>query len=305
MSLLDKLKKNSNCWIRFELGLNHLEGKEYFKEVHHRSTTIFNFLSDENDDILTTVCISNPVDSKKAKRPNMKRFIKNKKLIYSLKCNTLAFEFDEENTEMETRQYSLKVKKHDIRLGYLIQSIGYTDFSRKPRVDGSVYLLNLTKKILFHMYDDRGCDVYSFEKEELLPVYHKFRNWILDFNRIQIDRMFEQGLFNIYETLEDTEKRILLNQKKVKETEINLHLVNTCYITHEIELPKETAEESIREIEQTGFEISLEYMLSDSIILRATKKEALALVDYQTELMSLYSRKYKGKYNGWSITKAF
>ncbi|MBK5445016.1 MULTISPECIES: DUF3885 domain-containing protein [unclassified Peribacillus] len=305
MRLLDQLKKNSNYSIRFELGLIQLKGKEYFDEMHHRATTILNSIFDKNDDILIVVCISNPIDYKKIDSPNIKRFIKNKKLIYDLKCKTIAFEFDEEDTEMETKQYSLKVKKHDIRLGYLIQSIGFKEFGMKPRVNGSFYLLNLTKETLFHMYDDRGCDVYGLEKEKLLPLYYKFRKWILDYDRIRFDRMFEQGLFNIYESPEDMEKRLELNEKKVKETGINLYQVNTCYITHELEIPKVFAEECLSEMTQTGFEINFEQKLSDSIILRATKKAALALVDYQTELMSLYSRKYKGKYNGWSAIKAF
>ena len=305
MKLLDRLKKEQNYWIRFELGLDQLDGREYFKEMHHRATTIFNSLFDNSDDLLIVVNSSNPVDCKETESPNIKRFIKNKKLIYGLKCNTIAFEHDEEDTEMETKQYSLKVKKHDIRLGYLIQSIGNSDFSRKPRVNGSVYLLNLTKDTLFHMYDDRGCDVFGLEKEKLLPVYHKFGKWILDFNRIQIDSMFELGLFNIYETSEDIRKRLKINEEKVKETGINLYQDNTCNITHELAFPKAFAEESLSELKQTGFEISFEHMLNDSIILRATKKEALALVDYQTELMSLYSIKYNGKYNGWSASKAF
>ena len=150
------------------------------------------------------------------------------------------------------------------------------------------------------MYDDRGCDVYGLEKEKLLPLNHEFRKWILDYNRIQIDRKFEQGLFNIFETSEEAEIRIALNEKKVKKTGINLNQFNTCYITHELEIPKEHAEESLAEITQTGFKISFEQKINNSFTLKATKIEALALVDYQTELMSLYSRKYKGKYNGWS-----
>jgi len=305
MNLLDQLKNEQNYWIRFELGLNQLDGREYLKEMNHRATTIFNSAFDNSDDILIVVNSSNPVDCKETENPNIKRFIKNKKLIYGLKYNTIAFEHDNEETKMETKQYSLKVKKHDIRLGYLIQSIGNSDFSRKPCVNGSVYLINLSKDTLFHMYDDRGCDIYGLEKEKLLPLYHKFRKWILDYNRIQIDSNFKQGLFNLYETSEDKRKRLKLNEKKVKEIGINLYQVNTCNITHELEFPKEFAEEFLSEMKQTGFEISFEPMHNDSIILRATKKEALALVDYQTELMSLYSIKYNGKYNGWSASKAF
>ena len=49
----------------------------------------------------------------------------------------------------------------------------------------------------------------------------------------------------------------------MKETGINLYQVNTCYITHELEIPKELAEESLSEITQTGFEINFEQKLND------------------------------------------
>ncbi|MER1985884.1 MAG: DUF3885 domain-containing protein [Solibacillus sp.] len=302
MELLERLKKSSNYWIRFELGLIQLKDKAYFEEINHRAITIFNALFDKNDEILIVNSIRQHIDDKKVDLPRIMRFIHNKKVIYGLKCKTIPDEFDE---EIEIKQYSLNVKKDDIRLRYLIQSISNQDFARKPMVNGSLYLLNLTKESLFHMYDDRGCNVYSFDKEKLLTLYSNFRNWILDYNRIQIDRIFEQGLFNVYETSKEMGERLELNEKKVKETGINLFYDNTCYITHKLEIPKEYAEECLSEMTQTGFEIDFEQKHNNSIILSATKLEALALVNYQTELMAFYSKKYKGKYNGWSVIKAF
>ncbi|MFJ7698488.1 DUF3885 domain-containing protein [Lysinibacillus fusiformis] len=300
MELLDRLMKNSNYWIRFELGLIQLEGKQYFEEIHHRAMTIFNSLFDKTDEILMVNCISNHIDYKKNDLPRIIRFIHNKKIIYSLKCKTIPYEYDEEDIEMETKQYSLNVKKDDIRLRYLIQSISNQDFALKPMINGSLYLLNLTKETVFHMYDDRGCDVYSFDKEKLLPLYSNFRNWILDYDRIQIDRKFEQGLFNLYETSIEMEERLESNENKVREIGINLFQVNTCYITHKLEIPIKCAKECLSEMTQTGFGINFEQKDND-IIISATKLEALALIDYQSELMTLYSKKYKGKYNGWSV----
>ena len=40
-------------------------------------------------------------------------------------------------------------------------------------------------------------------------------------------------------------------------------------------------------------------------IVSASKWEALTLIDHQCELMALYSQKYNGKYNVWSVIKAF
>ena len=41
------------------------------------------------------------------------------------------------------------------------------------------------------MYDDRGLDIISADKEILGPIYKKQKDWILDYDREQIDKQFE------------------------------------------------------------------------------------------------------------------
>ncbi|MFF2177848.1 DUF3885 domain-containing protein [Lysinibacillus sp. NPDC058147] len=305
MELFNQLTRNPKYWIRFELGLVELEGEEYSKEIYHRVLSIFNFLFNKTDTIMLIASINTSIEYRGNDLVNIHRFLKNKKLIYGLNCKTVPYEYDEEDTEMKTIQYSLKLKKEDIRLGYLFQAISNTNFDRKPRIEGNLYLLNLSKSTLLHMYDDRGCDVYSLDKESLLPLYHKYRNWILDYNRIQIDHIFKEGLFNYSETSTEMENRLQTNKSRVQETRINLYEVNTCDITHQIEIPKDSTEECVKEIEQTGFIIEVDNKYNDYNVLKVMKTEALALIDYQTELMSLYSKKYNGKYKGWSVKRAF
>ena len=43
---------------------------------------------------------------------------------------------------------------------------------------------------LYHLYDDRGLDVLGSSRELLLPLYHQFHGWILEYNLEQIDRVF-------------------------------------------------------------------------------------------------------------------
>lgn len=305
MELFNQLKKSSTNWIRFELGLVELDGNDYYKEMHYRAKSILKFLFNNSDTIWLIASVSNHIDYKGIDLPNIKRFLRNPKLIYDVKCKTVPFEFDEEDTEMRTIQYSLKVNKEDIRLDFLIRAIGNKESLRKPRINGNLYIVNETKGILFHMYDDRGCDVFSLDEDILLPLYHKFRKWILDYDRVEIDRAFKEGLFNCYETTEEKEKRLKTNRIKVKETKINLFQVNTCHITHTLEIPNECAKEFISEIGETGFNITIEDKNNDYTTIKTTKTEALALVDYQSELMFLYSKKYKGEYKGWSVKKAF
>ncbi|GEL05226.1 DUF3885 domain-containing protein [Rummeliibacillus stabekisii] len=234
MELFNQLKNNSKYWLRFELGLVELEGKEYFKEIYHRIFSIFDFLFDRNDTIMFITAINESVEHKGKDLPNIKRFLKDKRLIYGLSCKTVPYEFDEEDIEMRTTLYSLKVKKESIRRDYLFQAISNQDFARKPSIMGNVYLLNLSQNTLLHMYDDRGCDVYGLNKENLLPLYHKFRKWILDYNRIQIDHIFEEGLFNYSESSTEMEDRLITNTFRENETEINLYGGNTCIITHQL-----------------------------------------------------------------------
>ena len=296
MELFEQLKSEEDNWIRFELGLVKLDDEAYFKEVHHRAKSILNEMHGENDTISLVAFVHNRVDARKIELPRIKPMLRNKKLIYRLTCEKIPLLADPENIEMKTTQYSLTVKKEDLYLDYILKN---------PRMNQELYIVNVTRRTLFYMYDYRGCDVYSLEKDDLLPIYYKFRRWILDENRIEIDRSFERGLFQHVETPLELEQREKINEQRVKETKINLYENNICHITHKLEIPKEYANECIVEMSQTGFKIEVEEESVDVIILIVMKTEALAIIDYQTELMSLYAKKYRSNYMGWSIVKAF
>ena len=305
MDLFEQLRNQPTYWIRFELGLPELDERSYLEEVYHRAQSIFNFMFAENDEMLLVASEDYHIDDKSIYLPNIKRLLRNKKIIYGLTHETLAFQYDEEDDEMKTIRYSLKAKREDLHLDYMIRKLGNRESHRKPRMNGYLYIVNITRKTLFNMYDERGCDVYSLEKEDILPLYNESRKWILDYNRIEIDRSFEGGLFNHFETRLEMEQREKTNEQKIKETKINLYEDNKCHITHALEIPKENAKECIADMNQTGFQIDVEKELEDYTILEVMKTEALALIDYQTELICLYSKKYGGNYKGWSIVKAF
>ena len=43
---------------------------------------------------------------------------------------------------------------------------------------------------LYHLYDDRGLDVLGGSQKLLLPLYHQFHDWILEYDLEKIDQMF-------------------------------------------------------------------------------------------------------------------
>ncbi|WP_234703455.1 DUF3885 domain-containing protein [Metabacillus indicus] len=47
-----------------------------------------------------------------------------------------------------------------------------------PRNGIDIFFINTSRKMIYHLYDDRGCDVIASRKEDLLPLYHELNEWI-------------------------------------------------------------------------------------------------------------------------------
>ena len=71
----------------------------------------------------------------------------------------------------------------------LLQEIILGDIGGWSGFVSSVYLTG-PGPFLYHLYDDRGLDVLGSSRELLLPLYHQFHGWILEYNLEQIDRVF-------------------------------------------------------------------------------------------------------------------
>jgi hypothetical protein len=85
-----------------------------------------------------------------------------------------------------------------IRYVPLLKAICYEDFAHPSTIlknnqesGYEIYFLNLTKKIIFHLYDDRGCDILAANKEEIRYLYQELNDWILDYDRKRIDLLFK------------------------------------------------------------------------------------------------------------------
>ena len=54
-----------------------------------------------------------------------------------------------------------------------------------------IYFINKDKKLIFHMYDNRGLDILGDNVEAIRPMYTTYNNCILDFDRKQMNSLFE------------------------------------------------------------------------------------------------------------------
>ncbi|QHL86799.1 DUF3885 domain-containing protein [Nibribacter ruber] len=185
--------------LRFDLQVGETDTDQYFQEVVRRATALFEATFQQTDTIYLVL------QERTGKRGKI-RFsnycfnqisgLKEEDVAYS-KVNRLYDSAD--NTEI----WNVAVVKLTInRVNYknIIEAISVMDFPpRQPRLDSrgfltnkQIFFLNVDKKLIYHMYDDRGLDIVAKEKETLLPVYTEFNDWILECNREQIENTFKK-----------------------------------------------------------------------------------------------------------------
>lgn len=195
----------SKYGIRFEIANPYLsfEADTNLKQIQDRSRNLFNHIFDESDELLlvTNVYCEKNGNILGRKPLNIyKKYIRNKGLLGKLQYRDLPNLFlgdDEEETAMITKQFVLPCKKSDIKYTQLLKAISYEDFKHPmqilkgfPQYGYDIFFVNLSKKIIFHLYDDRGCDVIASNKEEIRCLYEFYNDWILEYDRHRIDSIF-------------------------------------------------------------------------------------------------------------------
>ncbi|MBM7602469.1 hypothetical protein JOC75_000439 [Metabacillus crassostreae] len=197
--------------IRFEIsmpGVEH-EDENNLQQINERTTTLFKSVFNQVDEMLLITdinCEKNDSFLQKRSTKVYQKYIKNKETVRKLQHIVLpnVFSEDEEDgedyTEMVTHRFVLPCKMSEIRYHSLLKAISYEDFYHPnqilkgfPRHGIDIYFINLTRKMIYHLYDDRGCDVIASDKEELYFLYESFNEWILDYDRDEIDKVFKRN----------------------------------------------------------------------------------------------------------------
>jgi len=177
--------------------------------VYKRITRLFNGVFKEGDEILLVTDVHcNKGDSFLQKKPlNVyRKYVKDKKTLAKLRHKVLPSVFIDDEDDEDDEDYSLDVThrfvlpctKNEIRYIPLLLAISYEDFRHPscilksiPQYGYDIYFVNITKKMIYHLYDDRGCDVLASDKEDLRYLYQEYNDWILDYDRKEIDQLFE------------------------------------------------------------------------------------------------------------------
>ena len=187
-----------NIGIRFELGVDYdypyaYENSLYLQQVYKRAITLFKSLHSPNDDIYIVIDVNDHSNGFRYKSKNFPRYIKEKSVLYRLNQKTIPYIFPEDDEEgiYKTNRFTLKCKTSDFKYIPMLKAICNQDMGIRPSIFDTVYFININKKTIFHVYDDRGCDLLATSSETIKDIYDKYNDWILDYDRKEIDEVFK------------------------------------------------------------------------------------------------------------------
>lgn len=174
---------HSSVAIRFELGESSMNTDEllYMNQVYKRSQVLFKeiFLP---DDQLYVVWYSECTPGRKWEPTGvLKKYLKVKSLKNRLSAEKVL------RDGVYFFKFVLRCSVKDIRITVMLVAIANQDMNIAPKLEYECYFLNIEKKIIYHMYDDRGLDIVANSAEILKPIYHKYNDWALSYDRNEIE----------------------------------------------------------------------------------------------------------------------
>lgn len=183
--------------LRFEVADWSL-GKEsiVLEKAGDRAFEIVKYAFDSEDEMLLVTDVYTEHEHELTKRKLLvyQKYV-HRQVRNRLRHELLTYVRPEIEDSLTLERFTLKCQLQDIRLRPLLHAICQEDFYTpnqilKGKLRYEIYLMNVSKKMIFQLYDDRGCDLIAAEPERLRPVYEGLQHWLLDYDRPKMDRLF-------------------------------------------------------------------------------------------------------------------
>jgi hypothetical protein len=183
--------------LRFDLQMGNAQSDEtYFEEANRRAGSLWRaFAAPETAPL---ILVAQELQLKKRNRMRDIDFIRG--CVNGLAKENLRFK-REQNLYGDGAVWlaaAAKTTANNVDIDPLLAAIANRDYPwRKPRCRADLYFINLSNRMVFNMYDDRGLDVVAAEREALRPIYLSRNDWILDYDRERIEAMMDDMAGNI------------------------------------------------------------------------------------------------------------
>ncbi|WP_214746364.1 MULTISPECIES: DUF3885 domain-containing protein [unclassified Exiguobacterium] len=192
--------RSGEVHLRFELGEPYKNGTdERIEQVVKRVTTLFEEVFQSDDYIHIFIKDWNETEDIMFGNTTPE-YLYGLFMKQQIEEETL-FELDEDIDEKTgeiieiKHEYKAKFVSSQIKsISYekILRGIGNYEQGREPSIGQTVYFISTEKNIVFHMYDDRGCTISSNEVEPLVPLYHKYNDWLVNYWRADFDAIFKK-----------------------------------------------------------------------------------------------------------------
>jgi hypothetical protein len=84
-----------------------------------------------------------------------------------------------------------KIAVREFSIENILRGIANNEMGFEPSIDQDIYFFNPTSNRAFHMYDDRGCFIFSNDAENIREIYIRRNDWIVDYHRHNIEQYFK------------------------------------------------------------------------------------------------------------------
>ncbi|PIC77855.1 hypothetical protein CSV74_04440 [Sporosarcina sp. P19] len=199
IELAPALFYETNKAIRFEISESiAFDEPDFLKQAFYRSITLFEAVFGDDDEIMMVTDVHTNNHFLRERPLNVySKFIKRKELLYTLRFSTIPNPHGHEEEGILTHRFMLTCKKQDIRYKQLLKAICYEDFAdpttilkQNPESGYDIFFIHLSKNIIYHLYDDRGCDIIAADRESIRLLYEQYPEWILDYDKQEVDKDF-------------------------------------------------------------------------------------------------------------------
>ncbi|MGZ9583741.1 DUF3885 domain-containing protein [Paenibacillus marinisediminis] len=186
--------------VRFELGEPFENGTdERINQVNNRVNSIFESVFSQDEDIYLYIKDANiDVDPMFGNTtPNYIYEILSGFQLDEDRYVELNEDQDEDGNkiilESEYKIVTTRSRVNEIPYSDIFKGITNYEQGKETSISQGIYYVSVNREIVFYMYDDRGCIVYSTSKESLREIYTKYNDWLVDYWREYIDKIFKEA----------------------------------------------------------------------------------------------------------------
>jgi hypothetical protein len=86
-----------------------------------------------------------------------------------------------------------ETKLSNVNYKNILKGIANLEMGFEPSISDKVYFINKKRKVALHMYDDRGCMVYTNNRKTIQFLYDDYYNWLVKYHIETFDKIFKSA----------------------------------------------------------------------------------------------------------------